>query len=60
MSELKNVIVVSNEEEFRGFLKANIYKYLHRYQHKNGADDLRKIKIYVDRLIKLENQNNEV
>ena len=47
-------------EEFRGFLKANIYKYLHRYQHKNGTDDLRKIKVYVDRLITLEDQNNEI
>lgn len=47
-------------EEFRGFLKANIYKYLHRYQHKNGTDDLRKIKVYVDRLITLEDKHNEV
>ena len=47
-------------EEFRGFLKANIYKYLHRYQHKNGTEDLRKIKVYIDRLITLEDKHNEV
>lgn len=41
-------------EELRGFYKANIYKYTHRYKQKNGIKDLKKVKIYVDQLIKLE------
>lgn len=41
-------------EELRGFYKANIYKYTHRYKQKNGIEDLKKVKVYVDQLIKLE------
>jgi hypothetical protein len=37
-------------EEFRGFLKGNIFKYLFRYQHKGGADDLNKAKAYIQML----------
>lgn len=47
-------------EELRGFYKANIYKYTHRYKQKNGIEDLRKVKIYVDQLIKLEEKQNEI
>ena len=28
-----------SEEEFKGALKFNIYKYLHRYELKNGVED---------------------
>lgn len=45
-------------EELRGFYKANIYKYTHRYKQKNGIEDLKKVKLYVDQLIKLEEKNN--
>lgn len=41
-------------EEFRGFLKGNIYKYNHRYLQKNGIKDLEKAKVYQDRLINFE------
>lgn len=46
--------------ELRGFYKANIYKYTHRYQQKNGVEDLKKVKVYVDQLIKLEEKHNEI
>lgn len=36
---------------FRGFLKGNIMKYLWRYEHKNGAEDLRKAQWYLNRLV---------
>ena len=38
-------------EEFRGFLKGNVFKYLWREKGKNGIEDLRKGKDYYDRLI---------
>ena len=38
-------------EEFSGFLKGNCQKYLWRYTNKNGAEDLKKAKWYLDRLI---------
>ena len=47
-------------EELRGFYKANIYKYTHRYKQKNGIEDLKKVKIYTDQLIKLEEKQNEL
>lgn len=46
--------------EARGFYKANIIKYTHRYKHKGGIEDLKKVKVYVDQLIKLEEKQNEI
>lgn len=46
-------------EEVRGFYKANIYKYTQRYKEKNGIEDLKKVKVYVDQLIKLEEKQND-
>lgn len=43
-----------SKDEFRGFLKGNVSKYIMRYQSKNGIDDLEKAKIYLDWLIKFE------
>ena len=34
------------------FVEGNIIKYVTRYQHKNGTEDLKKAKWYLDRLIK--------
>lgn len=47
-------------EELRGFYKANIYKYTHRYKQKNGIEDLKKVKVYVDQLITLEEKQDEI
>lgn len=47
-------------EELRGFYKANIYKYTYRYKYKNGIEDLNKVRVYVDQLIKLEEKHNEI
>lgn len=47
-------------EELRGFYKANIYKYTHRYKEKNGIEDLKKVEVYADQLIKLEEKQNEI
>lgn len=46
--------------EVCGFYKANIYKYTHRYKQKNGIEDLKKVKVYVDQLIKLEEKQDEI
>lgn len=39
-------------EEYQGYLRGNIAKYLHRFPYKNGVEDLRKASWYLDRLIK--------
>ncbi len=36
------------------FCQGNVIKYITRYKHKNGIEDLKKVKHYVDLLIELE------
>jgi hypothetical protein len=40
------------------FCEGNIVKYITRWRTKGGVDDLRKIKTYIDYLIKEEIENN--
>ena len=43
------------------FLEGNIIKYVTRYKHKNGIEDLKKAKQYIERLIEREvNKNGEI
>jgi hypothetical protein len=41
-------------EEFKGYLKGNILKYLDRYENKNGVEDLNKQNWYLNKLIEIE------
>ena len=45
-------------EEFRGYLKGNIAKYLWRERHKGGIESLKKAQWYLDRLIQLDEAQN--
>lgn len=47
-------------DEFRGYLKMNVIKYLYRYESKGGEEDLEKAKRYIEELIKLERTVAEV
>lgn len=38
-------------EQFKGFLRGNIIKYLARYDDKGGVEDLKKARHYLDKLI---------
>lgn len=38
-------------EEYQGYLKGNALKYLWRFRHKNGVEDLRKAQIYLGWLL---------
>lgn len=42
--------------EFVGYLRGNIGKYLHRWRYKNGLEDLNKANWYLNRLIELESK----
>ena len=42
------------EEQVRGFLRGNVFKYLTRYPDKYGMDDLIKANEYLRRLIAFE------
>lgn len=41
---------------FEGFCAGNIIKYVWRYKHKNGTEDLEKAEWYLDCLIKYESE----
>ncbi|WZY01557.1 DUF3310 domain-containing protein [Bacillus sp. FSL W7-1360] len=38
-------------EAYEGFLAGNVIKYISRYPYKNGVEDLRKCRVYLDKLI---------
>ena len=45
---------------FQGYLQGNIIKYLCRWKHKGGVEDLGKAKVYLNWLIgEGENENNK-
>jgi hypothetical protein len=41
-----------SQQQFKGYLKGNIIKYLWRYDRKNGLEDLQKADVYLQWLIK--------
>lgn len=41
------------EEQMLGYYTGNIIKYISRYQHKNGVEDLRKCRVYLNWLIQM-------
>ena len=48
--------ITNNELDF---LQGNVIKYVSRYQHKGGVNDLLKAKTYIEFLIKRERERNE-
>ena len=42
--------------EFMGYLKGNIIKYTWRYRNKNGLEDLQKADVYLQWLIKTQEE----
>lgn len=49
-----------SREEFQGYLKGNVQKYVWRYRHKGGVEDLKKSQWYANRLISnLEKQDGK-
>lgn len=40
------------KEQFKGYLVGNVIKYISRFEHKNGLEDLKKADWYLSRLLK--------
>lgn len=40
-----------SRDEYIGYLRGNVAKYMHRWRYKNGLEDLRKANWYLNRLI---------
>lgn len=45
-----------SREEFSGFLRGNVIKYICRYRDKGGVEDLKKSRHYLDKLIEVESE----
>lgn len=41
-------------QEFAGYCRGNVLKYISRCNHKGGVEDLRKARLYLDWLIETE------
>ena len=41
-------------EEFVGYLRGNVAKYLHRWRYKNGLEDLQKSQWYLNKLYQVQ------
>ena len=46
-----------SREAFAGYCKGNAMKYLWRYEHKGGVEDLKKAQVYLGWLIEAETPN---
>lgn len=42
-----------SEEAFKGYIWGNVIKYIARWEDKGGAEDLKKAKHYLDKLIEI-------
>lgn len=51
---IESIKNLSTHEQFVGYLRGNITKYLARYSFKNGKEDLKKAKYYLEQLIDFE------
>ena len=49
---IEGIKAASNSEEFEGYLRGNILKYVWRFRYKDNLKDLEKAKWYLERLIK--------
>ena len=59
---IETIEVIKNEltsDEFRGYLKGQIFKYLARHRLKNGIEDLKKAQWYMNYLVKFEQEMEE-
>lgn len=43
-------------DEFTGYLRGNVIKYVARYRDKNGVEDLKKANHYLAKLIEVESE----
>ena len=55
--ECIDAIQAATEEGFEYYLQGNILKYLWRYRYKNGVEDLKKAKWYLEKLIEIKGDN---
>jgi len=45
-----------SRDEYTGYLRGNIAKYLHRWRYKNGVEDLKKAQWYLEALVQQQSR----
>ena len=45
-----------SDDELAGYFRGNIAKYLHRWRYKNGVEDLKKARWYLEALIQQQSK----
>ena len=45
-----------SDDEYTGYLRGNIAKYLHRWRYKNGVEDLKKAQWYLEALVQQQSR----
>ena len=61
-SHYKNMVIQPVEfieKNNLGFCAGNVIKYICRYKNKNGIEDLKKARHYIDLLIEIEESKNQ-
>ena len=48
---IEAIEVALERDGFKGYLRGNVLKYLWRFEYKNGVEDLKKARWYLDRLL---------
>lgn len=56
---IDEMISLFGVEAVKGFCRCNVYKYRYRADRKNGNEDIQKADWYMDKLMELEDANNE-
>ena len=54
---IEAIEAASTQEEFEGYLRGNVLKYVWRFKYKDNIKDLRKARWYLDKLIEKVNEN---
>ena len=57
--ECIDAIKATTGDNFKDYLKGNIMKYLWRYRYKNGVEDLKKAKWYLEKMIEEKSNDTE-
>ena len=57
LQTIENIQNSMTPDEFKGYLKGNIMKYISRYLDKAGVEDLKKADWYLNKLIEIETDN---
>jgi len=55
---IEAIEAASSKEEFEGYLRGNVIKYIWRFRYKDGEKDLRKAKWYLEKLISFLEKSN--